>query len=226
MTADGKIDTVERRGAQISSRADATRVDRLRAGSDAVMIGGYTLLHEDPSLTVKSPELRAQRLELGLPENPAKVGIVSKIPAPGEGPTIPSDGKFLNTGPARTVIFTTEQADATQIDRLRTKGAEVLVMGERRVDLARALRHLRETGVRTLMVEGGGTLNASLVELGLVDEIYLYIAPLIFGGASAPTLAGGPGLVRDKAIPLRLLDVTQLDDGGLVVRYAVTKPTG
>ena len=59
------------------------------------MVGGYTLLHEDPRLTVKSPALRAQRLMHGLPENPAKVGITSKILARGEGPSIPSDGKFL-----------------------------------------------------------------------------------------------------------------------------------
>ena len=54
MTADGKIDTVERRGARISGAADSARVDRLRAGADAVMIGGRTLLSEDPRLTVRA----------------------------------------------------------------------------------------------------------------------------------------------------------------------------
>lgn len=223
VTADGKIDTVDRQGAQISSKRDAERVDRLRAESEAVMVGGFTLLHEDPRLTVKSPVLRAERVKRGLPENPTKVGIASKIPAPGEGSTILSGGKFLNTGPARTVVFTTEQTDHSQVERLRDLGAEVLVMGERRVDLARALRHLYETGVRRLMVEGGGTLNAALLELGLVDEIHLYVAPLIFGGASAPTFAEGAGLSRDKAIPLRLLDATRLDDGGVILQYAVTE---
>ena len=78
MTADGKIDTFERKGAAISSQHDKERVDRLRAESDAVMVGGRTLLDEDPKLTVKSESLRAERLTRGLSPNPVKVGIVSE----------------------------------------------------------------------------------------------------------------------------------------------------
>ncbi|MEN8098487.1 MAG: dihydrofolate reductase family protein, partial [Chloroflexota bacterium] len=70
MTADGKIDTTERRGAQISSSDDWERVDRLRADHDAVMVGGQTMLEEDPRLTVKSSKLRAERIARGLDENP------------------------------------------------------------------------------------------------------------------------------------------------------------
>ena len=62
MTADGKMDTIARRGAIISSSDDWTRVDRLRAESDAVLVGGRTLLGDDPRLTVKSPDLRAARV--------------------------------------------------------------------------------------------------------------------------------------------------------------------
>ena len=65
VTADGKTDTVERRGAAISSRRDKQRVDGLRAGADAVMVGGHTLLEEDPALTVKSEALRASGLPAG-----------------------------------------------------------------------------------------------------------------------------------------------------------------
>jgi 2,5-diamino-6-(ribosylamino)-4(3H)-pyrimidinone 5'-phosphate reductase len=220
-TLDGKIDTVQRRGAAISSPRDLERVDRLRAESDAVMVGGRTLLQEDPSLTVKSPALRAQRVERGLDANPVKVGVVTTIEDPGTGPTILSDGKFLNSGPARVVIFTTEQTKNAQISRLSERGAEVYVVGERRVDLVEALRRLRTLGVRRLMVEGGGTLIGALLRLRLVDEVHLYIAPLIFGGATAPTLADGPGLSREDAVRLRLLDLEQFEDGGIVVWYAV-----
>ena len=225
ITADGKIDTVERKGAPISSPSDIERVDRLRAESDAIMVGGRTLLQEDPRLTVKSAILRTQRLERGLDENPIKVGIVTKIEDPQAeheiGNGIKSDGKFLNFGPARVVIFTTEQTDSTQIDRLLERGATVFTLGQRRVDLAEALRCLRELGVKRLMVEGGGTLNAELLRLKLVDEVHLYIAPLIFGGATAPTLADGTGLAREDAIHLQLRGVDQFEDGGIVVQYAV-----
>src|SRR5688500_7315191 len=101
-TADGKIDTFERKGASISSQSDKERVDRLRAESDAVMVGGKTLLDEDPKLTVKSEILRAERVARGLSPNPVKVCIVTQA-------TIKPNSAFLTAGPASTVIFTTCQ---------------------------------------------------------------------------------------------------------------------
>src|SRR5919206_3667057 len=89
MTADGKIDTFERKGAPISSPRDKERVDRLRASADAIMVGGRTLLDEDPKLTVKSEGLRAERMARGLPPNPLKVGIVTEA-------KIQADSQFLN----------------------------------------------------------------------------------------------------------------------------------
>ena len=223
VTADGKIDTVERRGAPISSPADFERVQRLRASADAIMVGGHTLLREDPGLTVKPEHLRAERVARGLSANPIKVGIVSRIEDPSKGPSIASDGKFLNTGGARVVIFTTEQTGPEQVARLSELGAEVNAVGERRVDLAGALRLLKQMGVERLMVEGGGTLNAELLRLKLVDELHLYIAPLVFTGATAPTLADGPGLTRGEAVHLRLRACERLDDGGIVVEYEVAE---
>jgi 2,5-diamino-6-(ribosylamino)-4(3H)-pyrimidinone 5'-phosphate reductase len=223
VTADGKIDTVERRGAPISSPADFERVHRLRASADAIMVGGHTLLREDPSLTVKPEHHRAERVARGLSANPIKVGIVSRIEDPAKGPSIASDGKFLNAGGARVVIFTTEQTAPEQVARLSERGAEVYAVGERRVDLAGVLRRLKQMGVERLMVEGGGTLNAELLRLKLVDELHLYIAPLVFTGATAPTLADGPGLPLSEAILLRFRACERLDDGGIVVEYEVAE---
>jgi 2,5-diamino-6-(ribosylamino)-4(3H)-pyrimidinone 5'-phosphate reductase len=214
MTADGKIDTVERRGAAISSAADRARVDRLRAEADAVMVGGRTLLDEDPKLTVKSEALRAERLGRGQPANPAKVGVATNA-------ALRPDSNFLSAGPARVVIFTTASTSKAQLERLRGSGAQVFVHDGRRVDLEDMLRTLAAEGVRRLMVEGGGTLNFELLRRGLVDEISAYIAPAIFGGAGAPTLADGAGLARGEVLRLELLQVNTLADGGLVVQYRV-----
>src|SRR5687767_13217349 len=148
MTADGKIDTFERHGAAISSAADKARVDQLRAGADAVMVGGQTLLGEDPKLTVKSAELRTERTAKGLSENPIKVGIVTRA-------DLKSDAGFLNAGPARVVIFTTSQTSPAQVDSLKSKGVDVFIFGEKRVDLYQALETLKGLGVNRLMVEGG-----------------------------------------------------------------------
>jgi 2,5-diamino-6-(ribosylamino)-4(3H)-pyrimidinone 5'-phosphate reductase len=217
VSADGKMDTFERKGSTISSAADKARVLRLRAGADAVMVGGHTLLDEDPKLTVKSAELRAERITQGLPENPMKVGVVSQA-------NLRLDGDFMTAGPARRVIFTTSQTSAEQVGELSKFGAEVYVLGEKRVDLIQALETLSTLGVRRLMVEGGGTLNFELLRLGLVDELSVYLAPKIFGGATAPTMAGGGGLVESAALPLRLVEARALDeDGGVLVRYQIMK---
>jgi 2,5-diamino-6-(ribosylamino)-4(3H)-pyrimidinone 5'-phosphate reductase len=216
MTADGKIDTTARRGAAISSPRDKERVDRLRAGSDAVLVGGRTLLDEDPKLTVKSESLRAERMARGLAPNPIKVGVVSQA-------NIPIHSKFLREGPARIVILTTHRTSRDKLDLLRSEGAEVYVDQNDRVDLPHALATLKKLGVHRLMVEGGATLNFELLRLGLVDEVNAYVAPIIFGGESAPTLAAGAGLERGEAIPLALIDVERWDDGGVLLKYLIER---
>lgn len=213
VTADGKIDTRERRGATISSARDKARVDRLRAGADAVMVGGKTLVEENPRLTVKSEALRAERAARGLSPNPMKVGIVSNADE------LP-DGDFVNFGAARVVIFAAERTSKARVESLRSRGVEVYVHDAPRVDLVEALRVLRGLGVERLMVEGGGTLNFELLRLGLVDELTIYVAPMIFGGESAPTLADGVGLARGEAIPLKLVESEIHADGGVVLKYA------
>jgi len=214
MTVDGKIDTTARRGAVISSSGDWERVDRLRAESDAVLVGGRTLRGEDPRLTVKSTTLREARQSRGQDANPAKVGIVSEA-------SLSPDSRFLTHGPARVLIFTTGRTTPAQIARLRERGAEVFVLGERRVDLVAVMRALYELGIRRVLVEGGGTLNAALLRLGLVDELFVYVAPLIFAGADAPTMADGTGLASEDAIRLRLRSVAEAGEGGLIVHYDV-----
>jgi len=216
MTADGKIDTFQRKGAAISSQRDKQRVDRLRAESDAVMVGGHTLLAEDPKLTVKSEALRAGRIAKGLQPNPMKVGIITKA-------ELKSHAKFLYAGNARVVIFTTDQTSKEEIASLRAEGADVYVHHQERVDLTEALATLKGLGVNRLMVEGGATLNFELLRLGLVDEVSAYIAPLLFGGEKAPTMAASSGLERGAAIPLTLIHVEQYEDGGIVLKYQLQR---
>jgi 2,5-diamino-6-(ribosylamino)-4(3H)-pyrimidinone 5'-phosphate reductase len=216
MTADGKLDTFERKGAAISSRRDKERVDRLRAESDAIMVGGKTLLGEDPKLTVKSEALRAERVTRGLSPHPVKVGVITKA-------ELKNHSRFLLEGPARVVIFTTHQTSKERIAALRSQGAEVYTDGHDRVNLVNALSLLKDLGINRLMVEGGATLNFELLRLGLVDEVTAYVAPLIFGGASAPTLAAGSGLKRSEAIPLKLIQVESWAEGGVVLKYQLER---
>jgi 2,5-diamino-6-(ribosylamino)-4(3H)-pyrimidinone 5'-phosphate reductase len=206
-TVDGKIDTVERHGAAISSNADRQRVDALRASVDAVMVGGHTLLDEDPRLTVSSAALRAERVARGAPENPAKVAILSDPAA------LNDDSRFLTVGPARIILFCPASA---QFDSFQN--FEIFPLGDPRVDLTGAMAKLGELGMKRVLVEGGGTLNFELLRLGLVDEVQVYVAPRIFGGATAPTLADGPG---GLALGLTLTSVAAVEGSGVLLRYKV-----
>jgi 2,5-diamino-6-(ribosylamino)-4(3H)-pyrimidinone 5'-phosphate reductase len=216
MTADGKIDTFQRKGAAISSKRDKERVDRLRAESDAVMVGGKTLIEEDPKLTVKSEALHEERVKRRLAPNPIKVGVVSNI----NGHSL---SKFLHEGNAKVVIFTTQRTSKEQLVSLRSQNVEVFIHEGERVDLKQMMHTLSELGIKRLMVEGGATLNFELLKLGLVDEISAYVAPMIFGGEKAPTLAAGLGLERSEAVHLKLLNVEQWDDGGVLLHYKVER---
>lgn len=218
MTTDGKIDTVSRKGAGISSDQDWSRVDHLRAEVDAVMVGGHTLIAEDPRLTVKSPKLRQQRIDAGQPENPAKVGIISNA-------QIPTGGKFVTEGNASVYVFTTGKTNREQITTLQSAGVNVHLSKSHRVNLAEAMRHLKSAGINKVLLEGGGTLNAAMFAQGLINELRLYIAPRIFGGSTAPTLADGPGLPLDQAVHLSLQNIETLPDGGILTTYLIIKNT-
>lgn len=221
VSADGKVDTVARRGARISGPADSARVDRLRADADAVVVGGHTLLAEDPRLTVRDPALIEKRLIAGRPAQPTKIAVVSHIDGPGGPDSLPGESRFLSDGTGRVIVHTTTRSSPAVIAWLESQGAEVSVHDGQRVDLRVMLGELANTGLEQLLVEGGGTLVSALLADGLVDEIQLAVAPLILGGEGAPTPVGGRGLGRDEAIQLDLLDAAPDADGDVILRYRV-----
>ncbi len=213
MSIDGKLDTFERKGTPISSKSDKRRVDELRASVDAILVGGKTLLSEDPSLTVKSKDLRNQRLAKGLEENPVKVAVVSQA-------DLDLQGDFMTAGPARCLIYTTKRTSPEQVHLLEKAGAQVFVRCEESIDLRDVLQSLFDHGIRTLLVEGGGTVIAGFFNFNVVDELSAYIAPRIFSGSTAPTLADGPGFSILHAKHLQLESVQKFDDeGGILIHY-------
>ena len=184
---------------------------------DAVLVGGRTVLDEDPKLTVKSQALRAARIDAGMEENPAKVAVVGLA-------DLQLDGNFMAAGPSRRLIYTTQRTPPAQIQRLEKGGAQVFIMGELRVDCCAMLESLLGLGIRKAMLEGGGTIIAEFFRLDLVDELMVYIAPRIFGGASAPTLADGLGFLPEQVPLLRLEAAEEFDDdGGVFLHYLVER---
>ncbi len=214
ISLDGKLSTRERKQVKISNKEDLERVDSLRAGADAVMVGSNTVAIDDPKLTVKSEALRNQRKAKGMPENPAKVMV-------GSIKNIRVDGDFLNYGNAEKIIFTTEKEDIKKIEELRKK-AKVYVLGKQKTNVKEMIEILSGLGMKRIMVEGGGTLNYEMLEAGLVDEIYVAIGPMIFGGKDAPTLADGEGLLYEKKINLEPIGTETLGDV-YVLKYKVLR---
>jgi 2,5-diamino-6-(ribosylamino)-4(3H)-pyrimidinone 5'-phosphate reductase len=210
-SVDGKLSTRRREQVRISGSADFARVDRLRADTDAVLVGVGTVLADDPHLTLDDDDRRDQRRERGEAPNPARVVVDST------GRT-PLDARILDDA-AETVLLLSKAADEDRREALANAGAEVVVAGEERVDLVAGLGALEDRGVDRLMVEGGGELIFSLFDAGLVDEVSVYVGSMVVGGRDAPTLADGDGFVAEFP-ELELTGTEQLDDG-IVLSYDV-----
>jgi len=213
MSADGKISTIERIQVRISDDIDFDRVDDLRAGSDAIIVGIGTVLSDDPSLTVKSDKRQKDRIKRGEDENPIRVVVDSRARTP-----INSD--ILKKGKGERILFVSEAAPEEDIKSLSSH-AEVLVTGKDEVDLKEMLQKLGRRGVKRVMVEGGATLNWALLAGKLVDELYVYMGYFIMGGNDAPTLVDGEGYkVREEMPELELIDIQKMQRG-MVLKWRI-----
>lgn len=196
MSADGKIGSPRHTAVLLSNAQDATAVDRLRAASDAILVGGTTLVHDDPRLVVRSAALQRERERRGVPGQPAKVAIADVA-------KISPRSRFLTMGTGEKIIFTTFKTPVTDLGKLQ-RIATVYATPGPRVDLAEAMRVLSaQHGIRRVLLEGGGTLNAAMLAAGLVDEIRTAIAPVIIGGVQTPSLVDGMGFLDERRPRLR-----------------------
>ncbi len=179
MTLDGKIAT-KTGSSEISGQEDLLRVHQLRKEVDAIMVGINTVLADDPRLTVHKVSSNEE-------DNPVRVVVDSKA-------RTPLDYRILNNE-ALTIIAVTGEAPLERIKALECiETVEVLVCGEKRVDLNCLMEEVGNKGIQTLMLEGGSTLNYSMLQGGLVSEVRVCIAPMIAGGVQAKTLVDGEGV--------------------------------
>jgi 2,5-diamino-6-(ribosylamino)-4(3H)-pyrimidinone 5'-phosphate reductase len=216
MSADGKLSTRERRQVKISGTQDFTRVDRLKAGCDAVMVGIGTVLADDPSLTVKGEECLQYRRDQGIGEHPVRIVVDSRA-------RIPLDASILHKGSGLRIIAVSELADPEKVTALK-HSATVITAGEKEVDLAALMDELGTMGIQRVMVEGGGELIAGLIRAGLVQEIYTFIGNLIIGGRDAPTLADGEGFVTEEEFSRLTLIETKRIENGVLLHWKVGQP--
>jgi diaminohydroxyphosphoribosylaminopyrimidine deaminase/5-amino-6-(5-phosphoribosylamino)uracil reductase len=125
---------------------------------------------------------------------------------------IPLESKVVTDKLAETWIFTSENYDKEKRQILEEKGISVFVTsGPSRVDAADVMSILGEKLVSSVLIEGGGTVNASLLEKGLIDKVVIYIAPKLVGGAQAPSFLEGTGIEKmSDAVVLTNVEVTKI----------------
>jgi riboflavin-specific deaminase-like protein len=197
---DGKIAFAGGAPAPLSDPTDLVRVHRLRADSDAILVGVGTVERDDPSLRVRWDIL-------GRP--PGTLPLRVCLDPRGR---IPDSARFLD-GSAPTLIVTTEGSR-----RRFPPSVETLVVGPGpEVDLPRCLAGLRNRGVRRLMVEGGSRVLTSFLRSGLYDVFTMYLAPVFIGGTTAPSVVGGSeSRSKDDWVRAERVGVEPLGEGVLV----------
>ena len=195
MSLDGKIALADGQQMRISSEEDMARVYRLRNESDAVLVGIGTVLMDNPKLTINEKYVMN-------PRQPLRVILDTHLRTPSEAEVM-SDA-------APTLI-------ATGGPSFKRGGVEAVKCGDGQVELSRVLSLLAERGVEWLLVEGGGTIIYSFLHTHFVDVMTVYVAPMVIGGMSTPTMAGGPGATAlDEIIGLSFYSVERLGEGVLL----------
>jgi diaminohydroxyphosphoribosylaminopyrimidine deaminase/5-amino-6-(5-phosphoribosylamino)uracil reductase len=192
---DGRIALANGQSRWITGEAARRDVHALRARSCAMLTGIGTVRHDDPELTVRHVPCSRQ---------PRRVVIDHHL-------DIPLSAKILAGEPPLILAVT---ADEERRRALEARGAEVVVVqGEgRKADLAAVARLLGERGYNEVTVETGSKLMGSLLAAGVVDEIVLYVAPLILGDAAQGLFALGELKALADGLRPRVVDVRSVGD--------------
>ncbi len=180
MTLDGKISSFSWDSKWITSEQARKDVHQLRHEHVGILVGVNTVVKDNPELTTRIPNGR----------NPIRIILDSSL-------KIPFEAKVVTDKLAETWIFTSQKYSREAKERLEQLGVKVFVTsGKERVDLHETLSILGEHSVSSVLIEGGGEVNASFLQEGLVDKLILYVAPKLIGGRTSPSFFSGEGIEK------------------------------
>lgn len=179
MSIDGKIAT-KTGDSGLSSRQDKIRVHRLRAKADAIIVGIRTVSVDNPLLTVRYARGK----------NPTRIVLDSF------GTILPSSRIIKTANKVPTIIAVSKKAPQKNLAKLARYPVKILIAGQNKVDLKKLLSTLHKQKIKTVLLEGGGTLNWEFIRQGLVDEMVVTVTPYIVGGKDAITLVEGNGFSK------------------------------
>jgi riboflavin-specific deaminase-like protein len=201
-TVDGRA-TIDGVSGPIGSATDTAMLAGLRTRFDAVMIGAGTMRAERYGRPVGNQEAREQRERIGLAPDPLMVILSGRL-------DLPWDAPLFTGGAGRVLIFTASEAEPPE-----TETPLQVVRHDGFVEIGRAMRQLREEhGIRALICEGGPGVHGELEGAGLVDDLFLTIAPKLAGGEA-------PRILEGKLLEVASLQLHWLleEEGELFLRY-------
>jgi len=213
-SVDGYIDDASGERLNLSDDADLDRVDEVRAGCDAILVGAGTIRRDNPQLLVRSQARRAARRARGLPASPVKVTMTCS------GDLDPAARFFTAGDAARLVYVCAAAADRT---RARLGGAATVVDAGHLVTTGAVLADLAGRGIRRLLVEGGTAVLTQFLSAGAADELQLAIAPFFVGDPAAPRFVGSGAFPHDLAHPMELAEVRPVGNV-VLLRYLLGQP--
>jgi riboflavin-specific deaminase-like protein len=183
-SADGYLDDASPKRLILSGPTDLDRVDEVRAGCDAILVGAQTVRADNPRLLIRDPRRSARRAARGLPAHPARVTLT----ATGD---LDPRARFFAPGALRLVYCATPALTAA---RARLGDSAVLIDAGDPLSLGFVLSDLAERGVARALVEGGARVLGQFLAAGLADELNLAVAPFFVADPAAPRLnLRGPG---------------------------------
>jgi 5-amino-6-(5-phosphoribosylamino)uracil reductase len=212
ISIDGYLDTASPPRLALSNAADFDRVDEVRAHSDAILVGARTVRLDNPRLLVRSEERRSRRQADGLSPSPWKVTVT----ATGD---LDPQSAFFTAGDTKRLVYC-PRSESRRIRSRLGDLATVVGLGDE-VTVADLVSELNDRGVRTLLVEGGGTMLTQFLAADLVDELQLAIAPFFVGDRRAPRLIGDGDFPWTPERHARLAESRQVGDM-VLLRYALS----
>lgn len=203
MTLDGKIAAYTGDSKWVSNETSRQLVQKLRHNLKGIMVGINTVIADDPSLTC--------RIDNGI--DPVRIIVDSRL-------RIPLDSNVLKlNGNDRCIIATLKGADTNKKSQLETMGAEIIETNTKNnsVDLKELMYELGKRKIDSILLEGGGTLNFSMLNEGLIDKALFFISPKIIGGSDSKTPVEGKGIPLMKdAINLKNTEIKEIDGDILI----------
>jgi 2,5-diamino-6-(ribosylamino)-4(3H)-pyrimidinone 5'-phosphate reductase len=199
---DGKIATSTGLS-NLSSKQDSIRLHKLRSKVDAILVGKNTVLRDNPMLTVRHTKGK----------NPIRIILDSKG-------TLSKTSKILQTSKKiPTIIAVSKIISKTNLDKLHQFPVEVIIAGKKSVDIKSLLKKLSDKKIKTILVEGGGTVNWEFVKNNLFDELIITISPFLIGGNDAISFIQGKGFEKISKSPNLRLKSTKRLKNHLVLNY-------